>query len=73
MTKMKNKSHEKGDNKIGKKLFMTSTYLLIYIYICTYWHIHMRLSETKEKNEVAHTYLRVCACKYVCILYVSSI
>lgn len=32
MTKTKNKSHEKGDNKICKKLFMTSTYLLIYIY-----------------------------------------
>lgn len=30
----------------------------------------MCLSETKEKNEVAHTYLRIGACKYVCIVYV---
>lgn len=44
MTKTKNKSHEKGDNKIGKKLFMTSTYLLIYmnIYVyIVYMYIHI--------------------------------
>lgn len=67
MTKTKNKSHEKGDNKIGKKLFMTSTYLLIYMNIYVYIVYMYILANTyafkrNKREKRSSTYIFTCMC-----------